>query len=504
MHLAIDWRFDPEYRFGWFIPVMMAIILVTRFNTNRPSLTANRARLTKSALLFFVGTMALWPAIRIIGIANPDWHLLTWITSLSAITLTLITMHAVGGGKMLRHYGVPFLMVVAVIPWPYLLEQQLIAVLKGANAAIVIEVLHAFGIAAIGEPGGIITIPGAVLGIEEGCTGIRSLHLCLAVALFWGEWFRLSFKGRLALIGLAFGVAIIVNVVRTLSLAMIAHYFDAQTLEQWHDQIGILAQACVVAVCWILTGWIISRKQKWSRARFKNNAKSESASNNAGTAVVRVKGLAFCLAAIWILGSEAGARYWFARGGESETAVSRHKWKWSLPPDIKGIEQQKLPRQWMSLLAADHGFAGRWIDEGQRRVRYLYSFHWQEGRPAALFATHHRPEDCLPASGFEMAGEPERVSFEINRSHPFELNCYTFQSKDGIPLTVFHGTYADESFIESLAGGLTRTRRLERAMQGEGFPETRLLEIIFWDTEKGVAQAEMQKLIGKIVTTSPD
>jgi hypothetical protein len=78
-----------------------------------------------------------------------------------------------------------------------------------------------------------------------------------------------------------------------------------------------------------------------------------------------------------------------------------------------------------------------------------------------------------------------------------------FQSSDGIPITVFHGTYADHTFTQGQAGGLTRSRRLQRAIHGEGFPETRILEIVFWNTEEEAVQTELEQLLGKIVRAAP-
>ena len=498
-HLAVDWRFDPEYRFGWSVPAMLAGILANRLGKGRPSLTANRARMPMAVFLISLAALAAWPITRVIGIANPDWHLITWLTAMTGLILTLATLHSMGGAKMIRQYGIPFLMVIAVVPWPFFLEQHLIATLKGINATIVTELLHLAGIAAVREPGGIISMANAVLGIEEGCTGIRSLHLCLAVALFWGEWFRLPLKGRASLVGLAFIVAIVVNVARTVSLALIAHRSGTEALDQWHDVAGILAQVIVVGICWILTGWLIARRQRWSRSRFLNEksaANSEAAPVVAG---IRLRGIAFCLATVWILGSEAGARFWFSRtpGDQMESV---QPWRWSIPPAIEGLRPMRLPTQSKTLLAADEAFAGTWSENTRNRPRYIYGFHWLEWRPAALFATHHRPEDCLPGSGFELIGPPQRVSFNTNSARPFEINRYSFQSSDGVPLTVFHGIYADDKFTEGHAGGLTRQRRLQRAMHGEGFPETRLLEVIFWDTSTDEASAEMEHLISSIAT----
>ncbi|MCB1095235.1 MAG: exosortase/archaeosortase family protein [Verrucomicrobiae bacterium] len=501
MHLAVDWRFNPEYRFGWFAPVMMALVLASRLGKGRPRLTANRARMPRTVFWFFVTALAAWPLTRMVGIANPDWHLFSWITVISGLILTLATLHSMGGTKMMRHYGIPFLMVAAVVPWPFFLELHLISTLKSINAMIVTEVLQLSGIAAVRETGGIITMPNAVLGIEEGCTGIRSLHLCLAVALFWGEWFRLPLKGRASLVAFAFLVAILVNVVRTVSLAVIAHQSGPEVLDQWHDLAGIFAQAIVVGICWMLTGWLIARQQRWSRNRFLKSSNSESREAPMQVASVRLKGIVFCLATVWILGCETGARFWFNRPTGDQRASQ--PWRWSIPPSIDGLRPMRLPPQWRALLAADGTFAGTWIDKSKNRIRYLYSFHWQEGRPAALFATHHRPEDCLPGSGFELVGSPERVAFPTkNGARPFELNRYSFRSSDGVPLTVFHGTYADDKFTESQSGGLTRQRRFNRAIHGEGFPDTRLLEIIFWDTDTSAAQAEMEQQISSIVVLS--
>ena len=411
IHLAVDWRFDPEYRFGWFVPVMMAFVLAARFRKGRPKLNANRARLSRTEFVAWSGMLVSWPLLRVVGIANPDWHMFSWITVLTAIGMTMLTLHSVGGMRLLRCYGVPFLMVAAVVPWPFVLEQHLINGLKAVNAFVVTEILHLCGTAAVRESGGIIVMPNAILGIEEGCTGIRSLHLCLAVALFWGEWFRLSMKNRAALVGGAFLIAIMVNVVRTLSLAMLGQHYGRDALEQWHDRVGLLAQVVVVTVCWVLTGWLIARSQRWSRGRFRNGERPETNRKHEFSRPVRLRGWVFCAAAIWIVGSEATARLWFERSNFGP-ANAQLRWNWRMPPAIDGLRREHLPARWITVMAADGGYAGSWLRDTDGRRRYIYGFHWREGRPAAIFATHHRPEDCLPGSGFDLVDGPTRVAFE--------------------------------------------------------------------------------------------
>jgi len=65
-------------------------------------------------------------------------------------------------------------------------------------------------------------IPSGVLGVEEACSGVRSLQSGMMVSLFFGEILRLVPGRRMLLVGAAFGAALAGNVIRSSFLAAMA------------------------------------------------------------------------------------------------------------------------------------------------------------------------------------------------------------------------------------------------------------------------------------------
>jgi hypothetical protein len=54
-----------------------------------------------------------------------------------------------------------------------------------------------------------------VLGIDEACSGVRSLQATLMVSLFLGEIHRLKIGARVALVAIGFGAAFLTNIGRS-------------------------------------------------------------------------------------------------------------------------------------------------------------------------------------------------------------------------------------------------------------------------------------------------
>ena len=116
------------------------------------------------------------------------------------------------------------------------------------NAKLAVEVLHWFGVAGYAK-GNLITVPAGTLGVDEACSGIRSLQGTLMLTLFLGEILALSWPRRFALLGSGVFWALITNVGRTVTLGLIANHGGLQTMEHWHDSAGYTVLAMCSARC---------------------------------------------------------------------------------------------------------------------------------------------------------------------------------------------------------------------------------------------------------------
>ena len=102
------------------------------------------------------------------------------------------------------------------------------------NAMAALEILHWLGYEAM-RRGHLITLPTGTLGVEEACSGVRSLQSGIMASLFLGEIFRFSGFFRIVLVSIAILVALLGNLLRTTILSIIASNEGVNAVEKWHD-----------------------------------------------------------------------------------------------------------------------------------------------------------------------------------------------------------------------------------------------------------------------------
>ena len=121
--LRFEWSINPQYGYGWAVPVLAAYIFWRRWQ-NAPAPAAPRASVLWTALIV-IGALMLVP-VRLIQEANPDWRLLSWAMALCAVAISAAGIYLAGGARWLRHFAFPILFFLVAVPWPTSLEQILI------------------------------------------------------------------------------------------------------------------------------------------------------------------------------------------------------------------------------------------------------------------------------------------------------------------------------------------------------------------------------------------
>jgi exosortase len=116
-------------------------------------------------------------------------------------------------------------------------------------ARIASETLNLCGIPARLE-GSVIRVNTGLVGVNEACSGVRSLQTSLMIGMLFGELKRLSIPRRLLLVFAVAATAFVANCVRTLFLVWIAATRGLQSEGQWHDVAGyaIVAATFIVSL----------------------------------------------------------------------------------------------------------------------------------------------------------------------------------------------------------------------------------------------------------------
>src|SRR5690349_7894764 len=73
-HLAQYWIVEPEYSFGWLVPVLGAYLFLLNWR-NRPE--PQKAKSQVPHWIFCIAAFALLPT-WLVAQANPDWRLTSW------------------------------------------------------------------------------------------------------------------------------------------------------------------------------------------------------------------------------------------------------------------------------------------------------------------------------------------------------------------------------------------------------------------------------------------
>ena len=139
---------------------------------------------------------ALFFPIRFLADANPDWRLLSWFLALVVVSISLGFVYLIGGRPWLRHFAFPFLFFLVAVPWPVRIEQSVIQTLMRMVTTINVTFLQLAGVPAL-QHGNVIEVGKGFIGIEEACSGVRSLQATLMVSLFLGELYSCAARFHL-------------------------------------------------------------------------------------------------------------------------------------------------------------------------------------------------------------------------------------------------------------------------------------------------------------------
>src|SRR5438874_8530515 len=239
--LSGEWSVNEQYNFGWFVPFFALYLFWLRWQDRPPPEIPNpKSQIPNHRILAgvvgFTALLLLLP-LRLFEIANPEWRLLAWIHALAVVTLTLLLRWWAGWKAWLRHLAFPVAFIFIAVPWPTSLETPVIQGLMRIVAHVAAETAMLLGTPAQVE-GNLIRVSNGLVGVNEACSGIRSLQTSLMIGLLFGEVKRLSVLRRVALVACAGAIALLANFVRAVFLVMVAATENLSEVSRWHDIAG--------------------------------------------------------------------------------------------------------------------------------------------------------------------------------------------------------------------------------------------------------------------------
>jgi exosortase len=481
-----EWWLNAQYNYGLIVPVLLIYLLWKRWQ-NRPAPTAARGR-GLSILVIACGA-AFFLAIRLVAEANPDWRLLSWLLAGVVTTISLAVVYLIGGASWLRHFAFPFLFFLVAVPWPVRIEQLVIQDLMRIVTAINVIFLQLAGVPAL-QHGNVIEVGSGFIGIEEACSGVRSLQATLMISLFLGELYSFGAARRFMLVIIGAALAFVCNVVRTAILVWVGSHRGLAGIESWHDPAGLtILIACLFGL------WLVSL---WMMRRGSGSVSSTAIENGPGR--VEFSWGPFAVLAVWLLLAEGAVQVWY----RSHQTTASTRWAVLWPDSENSYKSVPIAPEAESLLQYNEGGGASW--EGSDGHQWLmFFFRWFPGRTAARFIKVHRPDICLPASGRTLERDNGLRMIQVNGVN-LPIRSYRFDEA-GAPLHVFYCYWDARSSYENAATAVAEDwsfrGRLRTALQGRREIGAQILEIVVWgyDDDKEANDALAREL-GRVVRVS--
>ena len=255
------------------------------------------------------------------------------------------------------------------------------------------------------QHGNVIELSTGQVGIDDACTGVRSLQATFMVALFFGEFYRMRFWRRALLVVAGGAIAFVCNIGRTFLLCEVAANSGIAAIHRWHDPAGFTILVICLFALWGLSMWL------------KPAPCDDSVRCARMPAVAGISGswLVECAHPLDLPHRDRRRSLVCAdRGAKNGQRIVERR----LADERAGLSPRTDFRAAVeTLLRYNEGGAATWRSADDRRWM-MYSFRWLPGRTAALFVKNHRPDICLPASGLTMEQAERRSSRYGKRRQP--------------------------------------------------------------------------------------
>ena len=365
--LVPEWRLNPEYRYGFLVPILVGLLL-WRSREGMPAAAPREGVIMSIAIFASILGILL---VDVIATSNPDWRLVLWVYA-ALVFFGVVLLFEWAGGWGIWFAGAVALLFFA-IPWPSRIEVWAVQGSMRMVASITGEVCNLFGVP-VENRGNVLRLESSVLvGVEDACSGVRSLQSSLMAAYFFSRWMWMGWRRSLLLFILAAGLSLFFNLVRAISLTLLAHFKGAGVVDRWHDFAGNS-----IAVLVFVALMLVSLRLEGERASLQREPRL---GRQRWVPVVALAALC-CVPLV--------SKSWFPQRASSEINEVAVAWSGA----TGNVTYEPVAEKARSLLRYSSGEHGWWQDGDNVRFD-LYDFTWGAGLISS-FSRIHRPDVCLP------------------------------------------------------------------------------------------------------------
>lgn len=410
LRLWPEWSHNPDLSHGYFAPVIFLLLIWESRRQGPWRWVPARPWATGLTALVLLGGLA---AIALAGLfaATLAWnHSLVLMLLGAALVAFLLAGLLVLAREEVRALPLNWISLTAILLWPLVAPipdgtyARLTLGLQGWVTGAVMDALQVIGVPAR-QHGNIIELARTTVGIEEACSGVRSLVSCIYAGFFFAAWQVRRPVRRLVLILAAPLLAIGMNFVRSLTLTLLANGgTDIGGL--WHDATGFAILGVTAAALAGLAILLESREAPAAPApTAPTTPRPALAVFWAGTALAATLALFFFLNAR----PRTGPRPPEAVPFRELLPAKAEGWHVVTPDDLY---------RFSDILHTEHLAERTYLrkdENGEPLQITVYVAFWPAGQSSVSQVASHTPDACWPGAGWgsTTAGTERRQSIEL-------------------------------------------------------------------------------------------
>ena len=229
------------------------------------------------------------------------------------------------------------------------------------------------------------------------------------------------------------------------------------------------------------------------------------------------------MALCWLTFVEIGTATWYRR--HERNLVSGIRWSVHWPQQAANFHKLKIDNEIRAVLRFDEGDAAGWTISSSLNATEpnipcsLYVFRWNPGKNSALLANLHRPDVCLPASGWTQLADDGVRNYPANGQFELPFRHFEFQRTfENLPTQRAHAFYCLSEDRASVPSGLrpsanlpsmfgspsewTRSERLRAVLEGRRHLGQQVIGAVFLSNESlsaAEAESNLRDLVRDVV-----
>ena len=393
-HLSVEWSFNPQYNYGWAVPIMCLFLAwrELRQGTVGGGVLATPDRAMKRSFVAALLLGLVYIPTRLVEEANPDWRLVSWLLAFEVVGLTILIGSSVFGGRVSPG---PALLVLTAVPWPTWIQSWVTQSLGSVIAWLTTQILDLVGSPCVAR-GSVIEVGSGLVGIEEACSGIRSFQASWMLAVFFALLYKLGAGRTFCCLTGGLVLSICTNLLRTVALSLLAAHGSLRTMEDWHGLTGTIAASTCFGGVWFLAASLRRPRQGRTLSDHAGALCRGGQKLSTMPSQFRQSSILPALSLVLVAVAEFSTLAWY--GVRERRLPPPVTWHIEAPRDQAQFSEMELSRETRRMLRYDEAVDVGWTDINGLRWQAIF-LRWNPDGAAGRLARNHTPADCLPAAG---------------------------------------------------------------------------------------------------------